>query len=114
MLGQEKELSAIKKAIENADSKTIYQYCENSINLSLPGTNGKYSKTQAQKILGLFFEGQPVKELKTVIMNTETQENCYAILEYISVLKSYNFYIQIQKQNDHFLIQKIQIQEIKP
>lgn len=112
-IGQEKELHAIIKAIESQDTRSIYNYCENAISLNIPGSNGKYSKTQAQKILNNFFESQSLKQLKTIKLNTEVSENSYAILEYISVVKSYNFYFQLGKQGNKFLIRKIQIQEIR-
>ena len=111
---QTTELNAITNAIKTTDTKTIYDYCENSIIMSIPSANGKYSKTQARKILDQFFKDQPVKEIKLIKSQSKNQDEYYSIIEYKSEKQSFNFFVEIKKEGDSFLIQKIQIQEIRP
>jgi hypothetical protein len=111
LLGQQTEFAKITEAIKSADSKTIYSLCENSINLSTPGTYGKFSKTQSRKILDQFFNKQPADEVKEV--KTEKVEDYYMILDYQSRNQTYSIFIQLNKVDSKFLIQKIQIQEAK-
>ncbi len=112
-IGQEIEITAITKAIESNDSKIIYNHCENAINLSIPGTNGKYSRIQARKILDLFFKNNPAKKVVSMKSQSEGQDSYFKIIEYQSEIKIFNFYIQLKKTDNQFLIQKIQIQEVK-
>jgi len=114
LYGQTNELNAITNAIKTADTKTIYDYCENSIILNIPGANGKYSKTQARKILDQFFKDQPAKEIKFIKNQSKNQNEYYSIIEYNSEKQSFNFFVEIKRVETSFLIQKIQIQEIKP
>jgi len=111
---QTTELNAINNAIKSSDTKTIYDYCENSIILNIPSANGKYSKTQARKILDQFFKDQPAKEIKLIKNQSKNQDEYYSIIEYKSEKQSFNFFVEIKKEGDSFLIQKIQIQEIRP
>jgi len=114
LYSQTSELNAISDAIKTTDTKTIYDYCENSIILNIPGANGKYSKTQSRKILDQFFKDQPAKEIKLVKSQSKNQNEFYSIIEYKSEKQSFNFFVEIKKGGASFLIQKIQIQEIKP
>lgn len=114
LYGQTTELNAITNAIKNNDTKTIYDYCENSIILNIPSSNGKYSKTQARKILDQFFKDQPAKEIKFIKNQSINQNEYYSIIEYNSEKQSFNFFVEIKRVDTSFLIQKIQILEIKP
>lgn len=113
LFSQTTELQIINNAIKSADSKTIYDYCENSIILNIPSSNGKYSKTQARKILDQFFMDQPVKAFKVIKSQSKNQNEYFSIIEYKSENQSFNFFVEIKKEAELFLIQKIQIQEIK-
>ncbi|MBU1013153.1 MAG: DUF4783 domain-containing protein [Bacteroidetes bacterium] len=114
LYGQTTELNAITNAIKIADTKTIYDYCENSIILNIPSANGKYSKTQARKILDQFFKDKPAKEIKFIKNQSKNQNEYYSIIEYKSEKQSLNFFVEIKRVGTSFLIQKIQILEIKP
>ena len=113
LFSQETELKEITKAIKSADAKTIYSFCENSISLSIPSISGKYSKTQSRQILNQFFKDHPVKEIKELKSQSEDENNYYSIIEYSSDDQRYTIYVQLKKQNSHFLIHTIQIQKIK-
>lgn len=107
------ELNKITVAIKNANTKTIYEACGNSISLSIPGVNGKFSRTQARQILEQFFKKNEAVEVKSKRTQSENDSYHYSILDYRTQNKQYNILIQFKKVDAGFLIQTIQIQEIK-
>ncbi len=106
-------INDITIAIKNMDTKTIYESCENAISLSTPTANGKYSKTQARQILDQFFRTKPAVQVKAIKTQSELENNPFSIIKYQTQNNSYNIFIQFKKANSRFLIQTIQIQEIK-
>ncbi len=113
LLGQVTDLKEITIAIKNADTKTIYESCENTISLSIPDVNGKFSKTQARQILDQFFKSHPATNVKALNTKSKPEQSNFSIIEYQTQNKIYNIFIQFKKVDRNFFIQIIQIQEIK-
>ncbi len=109
--GQTTEFTQILDAFKKADSKQIYSLCDNSINLSIQSTYGKYSKTQTRRILDEFFKKHDATHVKEIKTQTEQPQDNYTILDYKSGNQGYTIFIQLSKVGSKFLIQKIQIQE---
>ncbi len=107
------DINDITIAIKNMDTKTIYESCENAISLSIPTANGKYSKTQARQILDQFFKNKPAVKVKSIKSQSVSVDNPFSIINYETQNNSYNIFIQFKKVKTQFLIQTIQIQEIK-
>ena len=111
---QTTDLQNIALAIKNADTKNIYDNCQEVVSLSIPDVNGKFSKAQARQILLSFFKKHPAVVVKTLKSEKHIKGNTYSIIEYRSQNKNYHIFIQYKKDKNTFLIQTIQIQELKP
>ena len=102
----------IESAIKTGNATAIKGYCNNTIDLVVPGNEGTYSKTQAEQILKQFFtsnkpatyvhkqQGSSQGGSIFVIGNLKTTNN-----------KEFRIYFLLKKNGDGFVIQQLQFEE---
>ncbi|MCD4745081.1 MAG: DUF4783 domain-containing protein [Bacteroidales bacterium] len=101
----------ISTAIRNGNAKDLAKYFDSAIDLDIPGSEGTYSKSQAEIILKDFFDKYPPKSYKVNHEGSSKDGSQYSIGTYTSLKKSFKTYYLVKKKSDKLLIQHLQFEE---
>lgn len=100
-------------AFRAGNSKTLAGYFTSSIELNLPGTEGMFSKAQAEGILRDFFSKNQCKTLTMVHQGTSKDGAKYSILNLVTNTATYRVYFFLKKEGDSFLVKELRIESEK-
>lgn len=107
--GTAKEIS---QCFKTADASKLAAHFNTSLDLTLPGNEGAYSKKQAEQILKMFFSNNPVHEFTMNHTGNSNSGSTYLIGSYISTSqKKFRVYLLIKNSNNTNLIQQLQIEQ---
>jgi len=107
--GTAKEIS---QCFKNANASKLATYFNNSLDLTLPGNEGAYSKKQAEQILKTFFSNNPVNAFTLDHTGNSNNGSTYLIGSYKSTSqKKFRVYLLIKNSNNVDLIQQLQIEQ---
>ena len=101
----------IVTAITAGNAAELAKYFNTMIDLSIPGKEETYSKTQATMILQDFFLKYAVKSYKTNKQGNSNDGSQFSIGRMESGNKAFRVYYLIKKSSDNNLIHQFQIQE---
>jgi hypothetical protein len=101
----------VSNAIKIGSSKDLAKYFYSSIDLTVPGNEGTYSKSQAELIVKDFFSKNPPKSFVINHQGTSGDGSQFSIGTYTSTSISYRTYFLIKKFSDTFYIQQIQFEQ---
>lgn len=102
----------ITRALQAADASLLAVHFNASIDLSLPGEEGAFSKKQAEQIMKMFFAKNPVKKFSLEHTGNSNNGSRYLIGSYeCSTQKTYRVYMLIKGQSGSGLIQQLQFEE---
>jgi len=103
---------SIAKAIKAADAIALGSHFDASIDLSLPDTEGAYSKKQAEQILKQFFSDNPLKQFTSDHSGNSGYGASYIIGSYTNTEnQKFRVYILIKTKESTGLIQQVQFEE---
>jgi len=110
---QSQELqSKIVSSLEKGDAQALSELFNTTIDLSLPGYEGAYSKKQAAQILKMYFSKNPVKSYTHEHTGSSNSGSSYLIGTYKSQAgKVFNVYILIKLRDSEQKIQQLQFEE---
>jgi hypothetical protein len=98
--------SEINNAIKKGDYKTLAKYFNQTIELTIPGNEGTYSKTQAEMIIKDFFNKYPPKNF--IVKNTGKAKSdmTYIIGDLITDKATFRtYYLLIEKSGSYYIQQ---------
>jgi len=101
----------IASAVSTGNATELASYFNTMVDLSIPGTEDTFGKTQATRILQDFFSKYPVKSYKTNKQGSSTDGSQFAIGRMEAGNKIFRIYYLMKKSMDKYLIQQFQIQE---
>lgn len=110
---QDDPFDPIIKAFQKADAGSLSSSFNTTIELLLPDNENTYSSVQAEMIMKDFFRKYPPDSFTEIQKGTIDPASRFAICNYISGDRQYQVYINLHKDNEHFLIQKIKFEEKK-
>ena len=90
----------IAAAIRAGDASKLAAYFAPTVELSLPGKSGNYSKAQAQIILGDFFDKNPPASFTMNYIGNISEFKKYYLGNYVTAGKNYKVYYLVSKGND--------------
>jgi len=99
LFAQESVDQKINDAIQKADASLLSKYMANTIELSLPGNEGNFSKKQATILLQSFFKDNPPKNFKVKHKGTSNDDSVYCICEYETSTGIFRTYYLCSAQN---------------
>jgi hypothetical protein len=100
-------------AINSGNSRELSGYFNSMVDLSIPGIDDSYGKTQAERIIGDFFTRFPVKSYKNSKTGNSNDGSQFSIGKLEAGNKSFRVFYLIKKISDKYLIHQFQIQEEK-
>lgn len=103
-------IEKISNAIRAGDSHALAAFFGNTIDLTIPGSEGNYSKNQAEIILKNFFDTNTPKSFTLNHQGSSKDGSLYSIGTLTTNNGVLRVYFLIKKTNDNFLIQQLQIE----
>lgn len=104
---QEDIVSEVKDAIKAGSSKELAQYLNTSIDITIDGDMGNYSKTQGEYMLRDFFKENPPSSFTIVHRGASTGGLPYAIGQYLSNDRTFRVWMRIKDSGNKYLIHEI-------
>ena len=111
LVAQNSIAGEVSNAIKNGNSKDLAKNFYSSIDLTVPGNEGTFSKSQAELIVKDFFTKNPPKSFAINHQGTSADGSQYSIGTYTSSSISYRTYFIIKKFSDTYYIQQIQFEQ---
>ncbi|HOV10815.1 MAG TPA: DUF4783 domain-containing protein [Bacteroidales bacterium] len=103
--------SAVASAINAGDAKKLASYFSPSIDLTLPGTEGTYSKSQAEMIIKDFFTKYPPVSFKINQQGSSNEGSQFAVGTMISKAATFKTYFLIKKRDGFPLLHQLQFEQ---
>jgi hypothetical protein len=101
----------IASALSAGNATELANYFNTMVDLTIPGKEDSYGKTQATRILQDFFSKYPVKSYKTNKQGSSNDGSQFAIGRMECGNKIFRVYYLMKKPSDKYLIHQFQIQE---
>ena len=109
--GPEETAKLVTAAIQNGNAGEVSKYFNAMVDLSVPGYDDTYSRTQAGQILKEFFSRYPIKSFKINKEGSSNDGSRYSIGELLTGQITYRVYFLIKPVGGQSLVQQLQIQE---
>jgi hypothetical protein len=102
---------AVASAIKSGDAKTLALYFNSSVDLTVPGSDGTYSKSQAEMIVKNFFSlNKPVSF--SINQNGNSSEGShYSIGTLVSAKAKFRTYFLVKKIGGKQVITQLQFEQ---
>ncbi|HNZ42073.1 MAG TPA: DUF4783 domain-containing protein [Bacteroidales bacterium] len=110
-LVQDDITSAVAAAINAGDAKKLASFFSPSIDLTLPGTEGTYSKSQAEMIVKDFFTKYPPVSFKINQQGSSTEGSQFAVGTMVSKAATFKTYFLIKKRDGLPLVHQLQFEQ---
>ncbi|HLO91906.1 MAG: DUF4783 domain-containing protein [Chloroflexota bacterium] len=102
--------SKIAQAIQSSNATQLAKYFNNSIDLTIPGSEGTYSKVQAEQILKSFFTKYPLVSFTINHKGNSNDGSMYAIGTYVSKAQSFRTYFLTKPIGGQLLIHQLKFE----
>jgi len=103
-------INEVSAAIKSGNASNVSKYFNPTLDLTVPGNEGTYSKAQANMILKDFFSKNSPKSFLINHQGASNDGSLYAIGTYTSNLGAYRTYFLLKKTGTTYLIQKLEFE----
>jgi hypothetical protein len=110
---QDDPFDPIFKAMQGSDARSLSASFNITVELLLPDNENTYSAAQGEMIMKDFFKKYPPDAFTVIQKGTIDPISRFAIGNYVTGNRQYQVYINLRKEKDRFLIQKIKFEEKK-
>ncbi len=100
-------INEVKESIKAGSSKELSNYLNSSVDVTMNGDMGTYSKTQAEFILRDFFKENPPSSFTIVHQGASKGGLPYAIGQYLSGSNTFRVWMRIKNEGNRYLIHEI-------
>jgi len=104
------DISGISKAIQQVDAKSIAIHFSDNVDLKIPGTDGVFSKQQAELILKSFFEEGTIANYELKHQGKSKNESYYLIGSLTREKQLYRTYILLKKNGEKHQILEFNVE----
>lgn len=102
--------SKISQAIQSSSASELSKYFNNSIDLTIPGSEGTYSKVQAEQIIKDFFAKYPPVSFAINHKGNSNDGSIYCIGTYKSKLRSFRTYYLTKPIGGQLMIHQLKFE----
>ncbi|MBU0487683.1 MAG: DUF4783 domain-containing protein [Bacteroidetes bacterium] len=100
----------ISAAIRTGNAKELAKFFNSSIDVSIPGYEGIYSKVQAEQIMKDFFAKQVPKSFTIIHQGASKDGSQYSIGNYTTEKQTFRTYFLLKKTGEKFLLQQLRFE----
>lgn len=104
------DINGINKAIQLSDAKSVAAHFNDNVDLKIPGTDGVFSKQQAELILKSFFEQGKVTNYELKHQGKSKNDSYYLIGSLQKDNQIYRTYILLKKNGEKHQILEFNIE----
>lgn len=102
----------VGRALQQGDAATIAAHFDNSVVIDLPGVEGIFSKSEAQKQLEVFFRNNPPTRFVQSHTGTSQGKNSQYMIGDLTLSKgSYRVYLYFKSAGGSLTIQELRIHQ---
>lgn len=103
----------LTEALKNGSVAQLSRFISHTVDLTLPGNEGTFSKAQAEVILKDFFSKNPPASFKMNHNGISKDGSVFYIGTYLTTQKkSYKTYCLLKKSGDRYYLQQIQFEPV--
>lgn len=99
-------LNEVINGIKSGNAAQVAKYFDNTVEISLPGKNNNFSKSQAEVVLRDFFKNNPVRSF-TTIHSGENRGSEFCIGNLVTSSGTYRTTIQMKQKGDAQVLQEL-------
>ncbi len=100
----------ITKAIAEKNTDVLSNYFFSSVDFSIPGADGVYSKAQAEQVVKKFFSKHEVKSFKIKHNGSSRKGTFFSIGDMQTNTKNFSVYFLMREEKGTYKIHQFQIQ----
>ncbi len=101
----------ITTAIEEGNAKEVSKYFASNVDLKLPGSEGTYSRNQAELLLRNFFEANPPEKFTIGHQGASNDGSVYVIGHFKTQNNTtYRTYFLLKKISDKMILHQLQFE----
>jgi hypothetical protein len=105
--GAGKVIDDVKETIKTGSAKEISKFLSQTVDITIDGKVGSYSKAQAEFVLRDFFKAHPPSEFNVLHQGSSKGGQPFAIGQYKSGADTYRVWMNIKSVDKSQLIQEI-------
>jgi len=104
-------VAEIAVAIKSGNATDVSKYFNSTLDITVPGNEGTYSKSQSELILKDFFLKNPVKSFVVKHQGNSNDGSLYAIGNYETEADFFRVYFLLKKVNANYLLHKLEFEK---
>lgn len=110
-ISQSDIIDDVAAAIKKGDAQKVAQYFDQSVDLTIPGSDRMYSNSQATVILKTFFDNNPPINFEVTHRGTSNQSSRFVMGTYTSKTGKYLTKIFLKTEANKTLIQELKFEK---
>ncbi len=103
--------SEVNKSIMAGDAQQLSKYLSSTVEMSVLGKEGYFSKVQAVSILSEFFKNNPPKDFTVKQGGSSSENTKFSIGTYDTSGGTFKIYYVVKKEQDNEFIHKLTIEK---
>ena len=103
--------SEINKSITTGDAQQLSKYLSSTVEMSVLGKEGYFSRVQAVSILSEFFKNNPPKDFIVKNGGSSSENTKFSIGTYTTSSSTFKIYYVVKKEQDNEYIHKLTIEK---
>ena len=103
--------SEVNKCILAGDAQQLSKYFHSTVEMSVLGKEGYFSKVQAVSVLSEFFKNNPPKDFTVKQGGSNSENTKFSIGTYESASGAFKIYYVVKKEQDTEFIHKLTIEK---
>jgi len=103
--------SEINKSITAGDAQQLSKYLSSTVEMSVLGKEGYFSRVQAVSILSEFFKTNPPKDFVVKQGGSNSENTKFSIGTYTATTGSFKIYYVVKKEQENEFIHKLTIEK---
>jgi len=101
----------VNKCILAGDAQQLSKYFSSTVEMSVLGKEGYFSKIQAVSVLTEFFKNNPPKDFSVKQGGSNSENTKFSIGTYESAANSFKIYYVVKKEQDTEFLNKLTIEK---
>lgn len=110
MLGQSAELGQISAAIKSGNAKSLAEFFDTSLEITILNQEGSYSNSQAEAVVKNFFSKNTPSDFQIIHKGDSGGNSKYAIGKLQTANGTFRTYIYVKQKGDRQLIQQLRFE----
>ena len=104
-------LKSIQSSVKDANSEDLVEHFDSTVELTIDGKEGTYSKAQAEQIVKSFFTKNKARSFEVKHSGSSSMGKKYEIGTYKTSSKTFRPYVLLRPKSGKFVIHQLKFEE---